>query len=112
MDALAVDLTFDHDYAVELCTDLPGGPEQRAVLYFPGAGVGAYGVIVTIEPHEGGAWTGMFAFGQLSSRGISGVFACPGGQILCVVSRGAGLSDPCEQPIQMAEDLVGPDFRC
>jgi hypothetical protein len=88
LDEVAIDLTFDHNYDVELRTDLPGGVGQRDIIYFPGPGVGADGVMVMVKPQEGDIWSGMFAFGQLSSPGVSGVFACPADKTLCVVSRG------------------------
>src|SRR5262249_4118085 len=69
-------------------------PADRALqrFYFPGAVTsgGHDGVIVEVSPKSGPKWRGVFAFGRISPRGVTGVFNGPGPLLFCVVATGAG----------------------
>jgi len=85
-----MDTTFPHAYECELLTETPGISPPH--YYFPGATTrgGRDGVLVEVRPERGLAWLGTFAFGQVTPRGVVGVFATPDPQRLCVVSNGEG----------------------
>ncbi len=86
-----LEFAFASDYAVRVLEELPPGRIPR--FYYPGgSNVGGNdGIMVKVTPRFGGAeWIGVFAFGLLSPKGTSGVYACPSAKQLCVVARGAG----------------------
>jgi len=58
--------------------------------YFPepGPGIGRDGLLVRFSGHSRRDWLGMFAAGDISPNGVSGVFTCPDANRLCVVSSG------------------------
>lgn len=60
--------------------------------YYPGASTqgGRDGILVEVRPQSGQAWLGTFAFGQVTPKGVSGIFTTPDPQRLCAVSRGEG----------------------
>jgi hypothetical protein len=61
-------------------------------MYFPGASEtgGRDGLLVAVIPTAAPPWIGVFAGGYASSSVLSGVFSCPDGRSLCVVSSGRG----------------------
>ena len=109
-----VDATFESSYAVELLEELPPVGEIRR-FYFPGASSagGRDGVLVKVTPAQVDAepWVGVFAFGLLSPKGVSGIFACPNPDHLCVVARGAGYivaaADPSQHELVESEPVLG-----
>jgi hypothetical protein len=89
--SVRLNLSFPHDYQVELI-DLPPASEAVRHIYFPGAVKegGRDGLIVKFTPKEGQPWIGTFAFGYASPKALTGVFSCPDKQSACVVAAGAG----------------------
>ena len=43
-----------------------------------------------IHPEQGERWLATFAFGQVTPKGVTGVFTTPDPQRVCVVAKGAG----------------------
>lgn len=84
------DARFPADYDCEVLEELPNRSSPR--WYFPGGTAvgGRAGLIVRVQPNLGDEWVGVFAFGDVSMRGVSAVLSMPGPRQLCVVSRGAG----------------------
>jgi hypothetical protein len=85
-----MDTTFGHSYECEQLSETPG----MTILhyYYPGASTqgGRDGILVRVYSHGGQPWLGTFAFGRLSSDGVSGAFTMPDPDRLCVVARGEG----------------------
>jgi len=67
-------------------------PASLSHYFYPGASqIGGHdGMLVEVYPDEYAAWQGTFAFGKVIPNGLSGVFAMPNPQQICVVSRGSG----------------------
>jgi hypothetical protein len=94
-----MDTTFPSSYE---CRELTSAPGCRTLpcYYYPGASKegGRDGIIAEVRPDAGQPWLGSFAFGRVTPKGVSGMFATPDPQALCVVARGAGywvrVSDP------------------
>ena len=105
---MLVDLSFQGNYQVNTRYELPGFPNYKEILHYPGGGVGADGVIVQVTPQDAPAWIGIFAFGGLPNDTSSGVFSCPGGTRLCVVSRGRGYVITASAPAVWEEVPVTP----
>lgn len=95
-----MDTTFPHEYEAEQLSELPS---QSSVphYYYPGASLagGRDGLGVEVHPSVGQPWQGTFAFGQITPRGISGIFTTPEAKRVCVVSRGEGYFIDVENPI-------------
>ena len=85
---MIVDLTFQNNYSIEIIEELGSGERY----YYPGANTqgGKDGLIVEVISSEGKSWIGIFAFGEISRNGISGVYSTPDPNKFCVVSKGAG----------------------
>lgn len=85
---MMVDLTFKNNYSVDIVEELVAGERY----YYPGASTqgGKDGILVKVISLEGKSWLGVFAFGEISSNGISGVYSTPDPNKFCVVSKGAG----------------------
>jgi hypothetical protein len=82
--------SFPHLYECE-----PLSETQTTALphyYFPGGSTqgGRDGILVEVRPERGLPWLGTFAFGEVTPKGISGIFTTPDPERLCVVSRGEG----------------------
>lgn len=84
------DKKFAADYHCEILEELPNRAARQ--YYFPGGTElgGRGGVMVSVQPHDGEEWLGIFAVGNLSRRGSNAVLSMPHPQQLCVVSRGQG----------------------
>jgi hypothetical protein len=86
-------LTFPHDYEVEVPTELPSGQGDAMSFYFPGGkqNGGHDGVLVKITPSKNATpWFGIFSFGETKDGRINGIFSCPERTKLCVVAAGRG----------------------
>ncbi len=94
-----MDMTFPHRYECRRLTEFPVSESVPRYCY-PGASRegGRDGVLVEVRPDGGQAWVGVFAFGRFAQVGVSGIFATPDADRLCVVTRGEGYvvsaSDP------------------
>jgi hypothetical protein len=106
---METDLTFPHHYSIERDVFLPSVHGIVPVYYYPGASRsgGRDGIWLGITPDEGTAWIGVFASG--SWRGISGIYSCPDGKSLCVVSDGLGYIVRTDAP-EICEE-IGPPIR-
>src|SRR5260221_3583526 len=92
-----IDLTFAQNYTLDTDVWLPPCAGSTPLYYYPGAStVGGHdGTLLEIAPNDGMTWLGMFAGG---SQGYSGVYGCPNGHSIFVLSSGrwdfVRLSDP------------------
>lgn len=111
---IGVDATFDSSFTVEPLEELPPLGEIRR-FYFPGASSagGRDGVLIKVTPGQADIepWVGVFAFGLISPKGVSGIFTCPNCDHLCVVARGAGYivtaANPSQHELVEAEPVMG-----
>lgn len=93
---MKVDLSFESHYSIEILEEL--GARER--YYYPGATTegGKDGLMIEVISEQGERWVGIFAFGEISPKGILGVYTMPDPDKFCVVSMGAGYivssSDP------------------
>lgn len=79
---------FPSNYACEV---VEHPPALEPIVYLPDDLVtGRDGVLLRITPRVGAAWLGCFAFGQFMAEGLTGVYALPDPDVLCVVSNGDG----------------------
>jgi len=87
---LNFDPAFPHKYSIETEVCLPACPGSVPVYYYPGASKvgGRHGIWLEITAENGMPWIGVFA--SDSWRGVSGIYSCPDGKSLCVVSIGLG----------------------
>ncbi|WP_152991460.1 hypothetical protein [Frankia sp. R43] len=114
---------FRYDYEVEISPEFPGTGEwaetvhvfndpRVAIQSSPSAE--AAPLVVRVESADGGAWIGKFASGY---SGISGIYACPASDLICVIAGGCpylvkstqpevGAVSPSDQVIQV---LPSPD---
>lgn len=104
-------LPFEHEYECDVLSESTG-PK----IYFPGASKegGRDGLIVSIVPQNRTPWIGVFAFGELSPKGTSGVFSTPNPHRLCVVSRGMAYLVSAHAPEKWEIVPAAPvmDVRC
>jgi hypothetical protein len=54
--------------------------------------------MVEVKPEQGEPWVGVFAFGRLTPKGVSGIFTTPDPDRLCVVAKGAGYLVRADDP--------------
>ena len=92
-----IDKTLAHKYDIQILEELKEGYE---IYYYPSASTqsGKNGVIVQVNPEQGKTWIGIFAFGNVSKDGFSGVYTTPHFNKLCVVSNGAGYIVSSDNP--------------
>ncbi len=85
-----VELTFAHDYEIELAEELPPGPGRVKQIYFPGGSErgGRDGILLEVIPTGAAPWIGIFARRRIHSEDCSGVYSCPDRRTFCVVSDG------------------------
>ena len=91
-------LEFEHEYEVEILTELPSGDIER--FYFPGgsnAG-GPDGLLVRVTHPKRAAWLGVFEFGVRGMEAVSSVMSCPDPRSLLVVASGLGVAVRCAEP--------------
>lgn len=109
---MIVETTFDSDYYLELGGDLP----STNVYYYPGASrkSGKDGVLVEVINAKGENWTGVFAFGTFSPKGVTGVYQTPNKSSFCVVAKGSGYFVNANDPSDWEEVQMVPvlDIRC
>jgi hypothetical protein len=101
-----VHLPFPHHYKVEVAVELPSGPNSAKILFFPGGteNGGHDGVLVKVTPRgKDRPWFGIFSFGDLRGKTISGVFSCPKEDVLCVVAAGRGYMVSVNTPTETCE---------
>lgn len=86
---MILETSFPHSYGATL-SEIPATDQPR--YYYPGASLtgGKDGLVVATHAHCGKCWIGVFAFGDISGKGTSGLFTTPDPDRLCVISRGVG----------------------
>ena len=91
-----IDLKFMSDYAIEE-TEYMGANKR---YYYPGANLngGNDGVVVKISKGNGNDWVGVFAFGNINNKGITGIYSTPNKDKFCVVAKGAGYIVSSDNP--------------
>ena len=113
MTMMKVEATFGSNYHLELGGDLVANAD---IYYFPGASQesGKDGVLVEVFNAEGRNWTGVFAFGTFSPKGVTGVYQLPDESRFCVVSRGTGYVVNANDPSDWQQVPLIPilDVRC
>ena len=84
-----IDLSMPHDFEVEILSERPStSASEYSFLGEDDVGTGE--LIVRVVPRKGETWIGKFSPGYKSPKAITGVFACPNENQLCVVSSGQG----------------------
>jgi len=100
-----IDLTFAQTYTVNTDAWLPSGRGSIPLYYYPGASIdgGHDGSLLEITPNDGLTWLAMFADGPQGM--LSGVYGCPGGHSICVVSSGRCYFVKADDPQQWREKM-------
>jgi hypothetical protein len=85
---MILELQFERQYDIEVLGEL--GREER--YYYPDGNKnkGQDGMIIKVMPSAAEPWFAIFAFGDISPKATSGVYAMPDGVKFCVISKGAG----------------------
>jgi hypothetical protein len=93
-----MDVTFSHSYECDQLTEMSDSSLPH--YYFPGATTksGGDGILLRVRPKHGQAWLGTFAFGRVSPKGVSGLYATPDPERFCVVARGEGYFVTANKP--------------
>ncbi|XXF77087.1 hypothetical protein P2318_29140 [Myxococcaceae bacterium GXIMD 01537] len=81
---------FGRSYHCELLDEFPGTASALRHFFPENMAGGQDGLLVRVIPEGGEPWDGLFAFGKLTSAGISRLLSLPDPEKLCVISRGAG----------------------
>lgn len=86
-DEVVVQMEFNHDYEVESLGWSHESSPHANYVHYPeiAATEGKEVLTIFIKPRNGEPWTGVFAAGR---GGISGIYACPDSEQLCVIARG------------------------
>ena len=86
---MKIDLSFSHSYEFRVLDELP---TRKKIYYYPGASNygGSDGLLVELNSFSDDPWVGVFAFGNVSPKGITGIYTLPNPDKLCIVSRGQG----------------------
>jgi hypothetical protein len=95
-----LDLTFTHQYEIEVVSELPSGAGEQKRFYFPG-GVeegGRDGLLIEVSPRGGESWLGIFAFGYDSPDVVTGIYTYPDSISVCVISAGQGYIVRADEP--------------
>ena len=105
--SMSIEKKFSSTYHLEVGGDL-GAP--ASIYYFPGADreSGKDGVLVEVFNAKGENWTGVFAFGSFSPKGITGVYHLPDESRFCVVSKGDGYIVNANDPSDWQEISLIP----
>jgi hypothetical protein len=104
----SVDLRLRHDYEVEPDVELPADPSRVPQIEFGVTPVHTGpAVIVSVRPTSGQRWIGVFAANH-SPPGVTGIFACPSPDQLCVVAGGQGYVVAADHPSRWSAIDVFP----
>jgi hypothetical protein len=103
---------FEKSYDIELLNEL--GSEER--FYFPSGEKTASndGLILKISPFSSKPWIGIFAFGDITKNGLSGVYSMPDKEKFCVVSNGMGyiVASNNATIFEIIDSIPITDVRC
>jgi hypothetical protein len=102
---ITFDLSYPHNYEVDIVDNIPSGSDSIRHVFFPGATEtgGKDGVTLRITPLARKPWIGTFAYGYSSQKALTAVFSCPDEHILCVLAAGRGYTVTAKDPIQWSE---------
>jgi len=102
-----IDKTFIHTYDIQILDEMKTGHE---IYYYPEASTqgGKDGIIVQVGSTQGQTWIGVFAFGNITRNGFSGVFTTPHQSKLCVVANGTGYFVDANNPKDWEEIKLVP----
>ncbi len=107
-------LIFEHAYECEIASETTGRENRK--FFYPGATAegGRDGLMVNVTPYKGDPWLGIFAFGEVTPKGITGIFSTPNSERLCVVAQGnafiVSVDDPGTWESVRAIPVI--DVRC
>ena len=107
-------LDFDHTYECEVASETTGRENRK--FFYPGATTegGRDGLMVNVIPYKGDPWLGIFAFGKVTPKGVTGIFSMPNSECLCVVAQGnafiVSVNDPSTWESVRAIPVI--DVRC
>lgn len=105
----ATDRTFLPSFKCERVVETQQAEHPH--YYYPGASVeggGRDGVLIRVTPENGRAWLGTFAFGQLTTNGITGVFTTPNPDQVCVIAAGEGYIVSANKPTEWDQVRATP----
>ena len=110
---MMIETTFKSTYRLKAGGDMESGGN---VYYFPGSSreEGKDGVIVKVFNTQGESWIGVFAFGLISPKGVTGIYQLPDEERFCVVSKGTAYVVSAGNPKDWEEVPLLPilDVRC
>lgn len=110
---MMIERTFKSHYRLRSGRDVEADAD---VYYFPGAyrESGKDGVVVEVFNAKGQKWVGVFAFGMVSPKGVTGIYQLPDDRRFCVVSKGAAYIVNASDPNDWEEVTMLPilDVRC
>jgi len=91
-----INLSFKSNYHLNLLDELNSSKR----FYYPNSDIkgGENGCILEIISERESSWTGVFAYGKISSKGISGIYTMPNPDKFCVISRGSGYIVSAKDP--------------
>ena len=94
---VTIDIAFPASYEVEIVDETLNDTEPR--YYYPGArrDGGKDGLLIAVSDKTG-RWMGVFEFGDSPNVLLSGVFATPAADVLCVVASGKGYLVHSDKP--------------
>ena len=79
---------FISSYEFNVLNELPSNNIKR--YYFPDNENGKDGIILSLISSDHKEWVGIFGFGNLSNKSVTGVYSCPNKDYICVISKGNG----------------------
>jgi len=103
---MIVDLTFKKNFSITIIEEVVAGERY----YYPGASTqgGRDGILVKVISSEGKSWVGVFAFGEINTNGISGIYSMPDPNKFCIISKGAGYIVSSNNPTDWKQVKVIP----
>lgn len=93
---MKVDLSFESNYSIQVIEEIGIGERY----YYPEARTegGKDGILVEITSFERRNWFGIFAFGEITPKGLTGIYSMPDSDKFCVVAKGAGYIVSADNP--------------
>jgi hypothetical protein len=89
---------FISSYKYDVLNELPNNKLKRYYFSDNENGNGKDGVILSFNSPDHNEWVGIFGFGNMSNKSVTGVYSCPNKDYICVVSRGNGYIVNVNQP--------------
>lgn len=101
-----IDLTFAHEYEVEILDELPGRAISRTYYYPPESKRGSIGLAVNVMPHVGDAWHGMILMDSDGAEAF--VTSCPNPHEICLIAGPTGYIINVRNPGEATELPLAP----